>query len=94
LTASICARFFVAGRVQGVFFRASCAQEARRLGICGWAKNLSDGRVEVLASGPVKAVDDLARWLSHGPPLANVQNIERHAEDLAIAARLSDFRVA
>jgi len=90
----ICARFFVAGKVQGVFFRASCVQQAARLGLRGWARNLVDGRVEVLASGEPGPLDELARWLATGPPAARVENVERHPEDLAVAARLTGFRVA
>jgi acylphosphatase len=90
----ICARFFVSGKVQGVFFRASCVQQGARLGLRGWARNLVDGRVEVLASGEPDSLDELARWLTSGPPAARVDNVERHPEDLAVAARLTDFRVA
>ena len=90
----ICARFFVSGKVQGVFFRASCVQQGARLGLHGWARNLADGRVEVLARGEPDAVSALGRWLANGPPAARVQNVERHTEDLAVAARLTDFRVA
>jgi acylphosphatase len=90
----ICARFFVSGKVQGVFFRASCVQQGARLGLQGWARNLADGRVEVLARGEPDAIAALGRWLAKGPPAARVQNVERHTEDLAVAARLADFRVA
>ena len=66
-------RCLVAGRVQGVFFRASTREEARRLGLSGYARNLADGRVEVLACGPRAAVAELCDWLSVGPPLARVE---------------------
>lgn len=69
-------RFFVTGLVQGVWFRASTAREARRLGISGWAQNLDDGRVEVLATGTPAALDELAAWLRRGPPMANVDELE------------------
>jgi len=46
------ARFFISGRVQGVYFRASTREQARALGLQGSARNLDDGRVEVIASGP------------------------------------------
>ena len=69
-------RFFVTGRVQGVWFRASTAREARRLGINGWAQNLDDGRVEVLATGTPAALDELAAWLRCGPPMASVNELE------------------
>ena len=72
---SACRRFFVSGRVQGVFFRASTAREAQRLDLRGWAKNLADGRVEVLAAGPPAALDALERWLHDGPPAAAVASV-------------------
>lgn len=81
-------RYFVAGRVQGVFFRASTRNEALRLGIAGYAKNLVDGRVEVLASGDAAALDELEAWLHRGPPGARVDALAR--EDLA-EQRLRDF---
>ena len=71
------ARFFVSGKVQGVWFRASTRDEALRLGLRGHARNLADGRVEVLAVGDAAAIDALAAWLGHGPPLARVDEIER-----------------
>ncbi len=68
-------RCLVAGRVQGVFFRASAREQALRLGLTGYARNLPDGRVEVLACGPVEAVARLRDWLRNGPPLAEVTAI-------------------
>ena len=76
MTEEACRRCYVQGRVQGVFFRASTAQVADRLGITGHALNLPDGRVEVLACGPAAAVDDLCRWLRHGPPSARVDALD------------------
>lgn len=71
------ARFLVAGRVQGVAFRAHARREAERLGLRGHARNLTDGRVEVIACGDAAAVDAFARWLAHGPPLARVDAVSR-----------------
>ena len=71
------ARFFVSGKVQGVWFRASTRDEALRLGLRGHARNLADGRVEVLAVGEAAAIDALAAWLGHGHWLARVDQIER-----------------
>ena len=71
------ARFFVAGKVQGVWFRAATREQARRLGLSGYAKNLDDGRVEVLAQGDVAALVELERWLWQGPPLAKVSAVAR-----------------
>ncbi|HET7925322.1 MAG TPA: acylphosphatase [Rhodanobacteraceae bacterium] len=73
------ARFLVSGRVQGVFFRASTQNEARRLGLAGVARNLEDGRVEVIASGADDALSALERWLRQGPPSARVEGVEREA---------------
>lgn len=71
------ARFLVSGRVQGVFFRASTRVEAERLGLRGHARNLPDGRVEVLAAGEEAALDALERWLWQGPPQARVEAVKR-----------------
>lgn len=71
------ARFVVSGKVQGVFFRASAREQALELDLRGYAKNLPDGRVEVLAAGSDAALDALAAWLRQGPPLARVDDLER-----------------
>ncbi len=75
-----CARFHVSGHVQGVSFRAGTRAQAARLGISGHARNLRDGRVEVLAEGSPEALAELELWLQHGPPGARVLGVER--EDL------------
>lgn len=89
-----CRRFFVSGRVQGVFFRASTAAQASRLGVRGWARNLPDGRVEVLASGTSEAMAKLADWLQSGPPLAVVSSVESCVADDTDGDDLTDFRTA
>lgn len=81
-----CAKFIVRGRVQGVFFRASTRQEALRLGLTGYAMNLADGSVEVLACGNVDALAALERWLHDGPPAARVESVVRQASDAATPA--------
>lgn len=68
-------RFVVSGRVQGVYFRQSAKTEAVRLGLAGWARNLDDGTVEVVAEGDPAAVDALAAWLHRGPPRALVTRV-------------------
>ena len=88
------ARFHVVGRVQGVFFSASTRSEAQRLGLKGYARNLADGRVQVLAVGDAQALAELQRWLHAGPPAARVTEV--HREDLVecelSAADPQDFR--
>jgi acylphosphatase len=74
-----CARFTVTGKVQGVFFRASTREQALRLELTGYAKNLADGRVEVVASGSAEALAELDAWLYHGPPSARVESVQREA---------------
>lgn len=69
-------RFVVRGRVQGVFFRQSTADQARRLGISGWVCNRSDGCVEGVARGPAEALEQLRAWLQRGPPAARVEGLE------------------
>ena len=66
----------VAGRVQGVGFRNFVQREASRLGLSGYAKNLADGRVEVLAMGPAAALDELSGLLHRGPRWAEVRTVE------------------
>lgn len=85
-------RFTISGRVQRVCFRASTAREAARLGIRGHAINLADGRVEVLAIGTAPAVEELSRWLHHGPPSAEVSGVQRRAEDAVAFAWITGFQ--
>ena len=65
----------VTGRVQGVSFRAYTRREAAALGLDGWVRNLSDGRVEVLAEGPREALERLLAWCRGGPPHARVTDL-------------------
>ena len=69
------AHVWVAGRVQGVWFRQSCADEARALGVAGWVRNLGDGRVEAVFEGPVAAVERMVSWCRQGPPRAVVTDV-------------------
>ena len=65
----------MSGLVQGVYYRASARDEARALGVSGHARNLSDGRVEVLACGPAPAVERLCAWLWRGSPASRVDSV-------------------
>ena len=66
----------IKGHVQCVMFRASCAQEAKRLNVTGYAKNLPDGSVEVLLEGNASAVEKVLSWCHHGPAAARVDAVE------------------
>lgn len=66
----------VRGRVQGVYFRASTREQAQRLGLDGHAVNLADGSVEVVAAGAEAELEQLERWLAHGPAQARVDALE------------------
>jgi len=72
----IARRCFISGRVQGVFYRASTRQKATELGCAGYARNLPDGRVEVLAVGEPVAVQSLLDWLWRGPPASDVKLVD------------------
>lgn len=74
-----CKRCLVSGRVQGVSFRYYTRQQAQRLGISGWAYNLADGRVEVVACGDNSAVEQLCAWLHQGPSLAYITSVQCQA---------------
>ncbi|MCP1674970.1 acylphosphatase [Natronocella acetinitrilica] len=72
-----CVRCIVSGRVQGVWFRAGAREQAEALGLQGHARNLPDGRVEVLAAGPDDALEQLVVWLWQGTPRARVEAVEQ-----------------
>jgi len=72
----VCKKSVVGGRVQGVFYRATTARHARELGVRGYAKNLPDGRVEVLAVGEADAVEALVKWLWVGSSASKVTSVE------------------
>lgn len=66
----------ITGIVQGVFYRASARDEARRLGLSGWVRNCADGSVEAVAEGPEQALEQLAGWCREGPPAARVERVD------------------
>ncbi len=78
----VCKRCLVSGKVQGVFYRASTAERARALGLTGYATNLPDGRVEVLACGEEAKVWELIEWLRQGPPSAKVEAVMVESVDI------------
>jgi acylphosphatase len=85
-------RCLVSGRVQGVFYRASAQQRARAAGIAGYARNLADGRVEVLAFGDERRVREFIDWLWIGPSAAKVKDVVVENIESFPATPPTDFR--
>lgn len=83
-------RFWVQGRVQGVGFRWFVQQSATRLGLKGWTRNLSDGRVEVMAIGHSEQLDELAGMLWKGPDRSEVRGVEQQE---AAPEAVTGFRI-
>ncbi|CAA7619709.1 acylphosphatase [Magnetospirillum sp. UT-4] len=68
-------RVIVEGRVQGVWFRGWTVEAANAHGLDGWVRNLSDGRVEAVFSGPAERVDRMVQACRAGPPAADVKRV-------------------
>ena len=83
-------RCVVTGRVQGVCFRAWTREQAQRLGLAGWVRNLGDGSVEALAQGPDQAVDDFTARLWQGPGASLVRAVDCTEQD---AEPVRDFTI-
>ena len=81
----------IRGRVQGVWFRESARQQAERLGVSGWIRNIPSGEVEAVAEGPASAVEAFVRWCHRGPPAAHVTAVER--EDAPSTGEFTFFDV-
>lgn len=77
----------VTGHVQGVFFRAGCADRAEDLGVTGWMRNEADGSVTGHFEGDPRAVDALIAWCHDGPPRAHVDAVEVTDADVSGASR-------
>jgi acylphosphatase len=73
---------FVSGRVQGVGYRYCTVNEARRLGVNGWVRNLPDGRVEAVFEGSRTVVEQIIRWCHQGPIGAVVKDVAVEYEEL------------
>jgi acylphosphatase len=76
LTHPVRVRVVITGRVQGVWFRDACREQARALGVGGFVRNRSDGAVDGEFEGPPAAVDRLVAWCHDGPPRAHVTDVE------------------
>ncbi|MFE7311567.1 acylphosphatase [Streptomyces sp. NPDC057555] len=80
----------VSGRVQGVFFRDSCRQNALGYGVSGWVRNLPGGEVEAVFEGAEDGVARMVDWAHQGPPAAEVAHVEVRDEE---PEQLSGFEV-
>ncbi len=69
-------RTLISGRVQGVAFRHYTRNQAEKVGVDGWVRNLPDGRVEAVFEGDAEQVEHMVRWCRNGPPSAHVENVE------------------
>ena len=90
LSGNVRRRVVVSGRVQGVWFRQSCADEARLRGVSGWVRNRDDGAVEAVFEGSADAVGAMVSWCRSGPPRAQVDHVEASDQD---PEGLSGFQV-
>ncbi len=84
-------RLLINGRVQGVGYRQAMLEQALRLGLRGWVRNRSDGRVEAVAVGEPQIVDALIRWARHGPPAARVADVGISDADTADESTATTF---
>jgi acylphosphatase len=82
-------RFVVSGKVQGVFYRDAAKGQAEMLGLKGWAKNLPDGRVEIVTEGDANAIERFSRWAREGSTRARVTGVEATTE---VPEGLGSFR--
>jgi acylphosphatase len=70
------AHVWIAGRVQGVFFRAYTRDAAQMIGVTGWVRNLPDGRVEAVFEGESHKVEKMIEWCREGSPLSRIEKLE------------------
>lgn len=83
------AHVYISGFVQGVGFRAYVRSKSRKIGVFGWVRNLSDGRVEVVLQGEKEKIDKVLFYCNRGPFFANVTNIVVDWEE--VSERFSEF---
>ncbi len=81
----------IAGRVQGVGFRANTKKTAALLGLTGWVKNMPNGEVEAVFEGDEPSVKAMLDWCHQGPSLARVSHVESHEEPFSGAYATFDI---
>jgi len=88
-------KYLVSGQVQGVGYRDFAARVARELGLRGWVRNLSDGRVEAYAAGPARRLEDFEGRLRKGPQAAEVRRVEVEdiTDDAGTDVRIEGFDI-
>jgi acylphosphatase len=88
-------KFWVSGQVQGVGYRYFAVRVAREIGVQGWVRNLSDGRVEAYAAGPAHLLEDFEARLRRGPPAGEVRGVEVEEVtlDKNVDARIEGFDI-
>jgi len=84
-------KFWVSGQVQGVGYRYFAIRVAREMGLKGWVRNLSDGRVEGYAAGSAHMLEDFEARLRQGPPAGDVRHVE--VEDASVDVRIEGFDI-
>lgn len=84
-------RLIIRGRVQGVFYRASTRETAKKLGVVGWVRNLEDGSVEIVAEAGEGSLERFIDWCRTGPPDAGVSDVEVESE--SPSGLFSDFTI-
>ena len=80
-------RLYITGTVQGVFFRAFIKENAEKLNVKGFTRNLEDGRIEVFIEGDSEAVNKMNELCKKGPKHSQIRNVEIKPE------RFQDFKV-
>lgn len=86
------AQVIIHGIVQGVFFRASTREEAIRIGVGGWVRNLPDGTVQALFEGETKKIEEIIGWCHKGPPGAQVNKVDIFWEPYEKEFKLFEIR--
>lgn len=82
----------VKGLVQGIFFRVGAKEKARQLGITGWVRNLDSGKVEIVAEGEKKKLEELVEWCNKGPSSARIEEIKTEWQSCKAEFKNFDIR--